>query len=218
MGHHYYIGSSSNIEQRIQQHRYGLLKGTHCNNRVQNAWNKYQTLDYSVLEECAEEVLLRAEQKYLDEHFGKSGCMNLSPLADRPPTYYELSPEKQVEWSANMSATKTGKKQPNISAAKKGKKHSKEWCANISAGMMGKTLSEETKAKISDAKKGKKLGPCSEERKAAISAGKKGKSNGREGKKHSEESKALLSQRAKERAARRRAAREAAENAENAES
>lgn len=62
-----YIGSSVNIENRFKQHICKLKKGTHCNQHLQNAWNKYSDqLKFEILEYCEPEDLINTEQYYID--------------------------------------------------------------------------------------------------------------------------------------------------------
>lgn len=63
-----YIGSSKNIQQRLQTHRGELRQKHHCNYHLQNAWNKYgeKNFDYSVLEFCEENIRISREQYYVD--------------------------------------------------------------------------------------------------------------------------------------------------------
>lgn len=63
-----YIGSSKNIQQRLQTHRSNLRHGYHGNEYLQNAWNKYgeNNFEYSILEFCSEEERIKREQYYVD--------------------------------------------------------------------------------------------------------------------------------------------------------
>lgn len=68
-----YVGSALNIHKRIFgassiSHIKALKAGTHINQKLQNAWNKYgeSAFEYEVLELCEKENLLIREQCYLD--------------------------------------------------------------------------------------------------------------------------------------------------------
>ena len=63
-----YIGSSKNIQQRLQTHRSELRHQYHGNIHLQNAWNKYgeKNFDYSILEFCEENIRISREQYYVD--------------------------------------------------------------------------------------------------------------------------------------------------------
>lgn len=66
-----YIGSTSNLYQRLRYHHYNSLKrGTHKNIHLQSAWNKYgeQSFEFSVVEltENVQTILLEREKYYLN--------------------------------------------------------------------------------------------------------------------------------------------------------
>lgn len=63
-----YIGSSINIQNRLQKHRYELRKNKHGNRKLQNAYNKYNENNFNhyILEFCNKENLLKREQYYID--------------------------------------------------------------------------------------------------------------------------------------------------------
>lgn len=63
-----YIGSSNNIYERWNDHFRDLLKNKHCNQYLQNAWNKYgkDSFMFEVLEYCNLEVLYQREQYFID--------------------------------------------------------------------------------------------------------------------------------------------------------
>lgn len=64
----FYIGSSNDIQRRWQEHKSYLRSGSHQNNHLQRAWNKYgeKAFTFSVIEYVSETVLFDIEQSYLD--------------------------------------------------------------------------------------------------------------------------------------------------------
>jgi group I intron endonuclease len=64
-----YIGSSCHIERRWGTHKAQLRNNKHRNIHLQNAWNKYgeNQFEFSIVEFIPIELLLDAEQKYLDD-------------------------------------------------------------------------------------------------------------------------------------------------------
>ena len=54
---HVYIGSSVHIKIRLRSHRTRLRNKRHDNKYLQNAYNKYKTCYYSILEECDSLIL-----------------------------------------------------------------------------------------------------------------------------------------------------------------
>lgn len=68
-----YIGSSNNIEKRINCHFSNLLKNKHCNKKLQNSYNKYgkSFFTYEILEmfeKIDKKQLLEIEQKYINNY------------------------------------------------------------------------------------------------------------------------------------------------------
>lgn len=63
-----YVGSSWQIHTRWARHRYELRRNTHRSPRLQQAWNKHGEANFvfTVLEECAREVLFSREQFHID--------------------------------------------------------------------------------------------------------------------------------------------------------
>ncbi len=67
-GPHTYIGSSVNLPCRLRAHRGSLLRKTHYNKYFQNAFNKYQNLEFDVLEifdSISKKDLLIIESKWI---------------------------------------------------------------------------------------------------------------------------------------------------------
>ena len=64
-----YVGSAVDLERRKHDHFKRLKRGTHSNQRLQNAYNKYgrKAFTFDVLEHVADvEVLIEREQHYID--------------------------------------------------------------------------------------------------------------------------------------------------------
>jgi group I intron endonuclease len=135
----YYIGSTIDFENRKRLHLLRLRKQYHSNKFLQNLYNKYggDSFKFSIIELLNDDVdVLKAEQPYLDEHFGKENCVNLSPIAGGG-FYYIRTPEiiqkqlvsrmKNGNW---FSAANYNPKE--AIAANIGSKRSKEFCENMS--------------------------------------------------------------------------------------
>lgn len=89
----FYIGSSSNINRRIGDHFYALKKNKHCNNKLQNSYNKYSinNFTYEILAQCPKEYLLKLEKWFID---------NLKPdfnLATFTNTYTQVMSDQGKE-------------------------------------------------------------------------------------------------------------------------
>lgn len=122
----FYIGSSSNIHQRWHSHKSKLRRGVHCNQHLQNSWDKYgeETFLFEVILQVDEALLLTEEQRVIDETY----------CCDR-------------EFGYN--------KADNVLNPMKGKKHKPETIEKIRMNSTGRRHSDKTKKKISDILKGK---------------------------------------------------------------
>jgi group I intron endonuclease len=183
----FYIGSSVDLKKRNSEHYRRLKRQSHENYKMQNIWNKYQLLDFIILEQCTKHELLNREQFYLDQYFDNPKNVNICSTAQSwlgnvhsAETKAKISATSKgripsVSTRAKMSAAGKGKPKSaetriKMSKAAKGKIKSIEHRANLSASCKKKKLSVEHRAKISEAIKGKKHSP---ETKAKISEGNK---------------------------------------------
>ena len=164
----FYIGSAINLKKREGEHYRELKRGIHHNPKMQSIWNKYNTFEFILLEECAIDNLIVREQIFIDQYFNDSKCVNIAPIAGS-----SFGIVRSAETRAKISAAWKFRAPPStetiakMSAASKGRVHSLETKAKIGAGNKGKIMSAEARAKISVARKGK---VHSVETKAKISA------------------------------------------------
>lgn len=140
----FYIGSSINIEQRWYSHKSKLRRDTHCNQHLQNAWNKYgeDNFVFSILIEVDEEMLITTEQEYLDETqcYDREIGYNKASCAAAPARGMIVSEETRRKISE---------------AVKSRPPRSEETRRRQSEALKGRTFSAETRKKMSEAKKGK---------------------------------------------------------------
>lgn len=213
-----YIGSSKSIYFRWETHLRTLARNKHHSRKLQRHYDKYgkEDLVFSILLGCPKEDLINTEQYFLDS---RNVYFNSAKKAGSP-IEFKLSDEAKRK----ISESKKGEKNPNfgkklsketiqrMSDSKKGKiskligrKLSEEIKQKISLSHTGLKnphpgylVSEETKIKLSNSLKGRipwnkgKKNPCyhpplSEEHKMKIGLA-------RLGKKHSEESKKIMSE------------------------
>lgn len=100
----YYIGSSKNIEFRWKNHQLQLKNGTHKNRWMQRKFKvSPDNWTCEVVEEVSVDQLLIAEQKYLDEHHGLPGCMNVNPQASKGPAFTKENAQNP-EWRRKQKA------------------------------------------------------------------------------------------------------------------
>jgi group I intron endonuclease len=199
---HYYVGSTVDSRKRFWAHRKALRLGNHDCIHLQRAWNKYgeDCFKFEIVEQLnTKEELYPAEQKWLDEHFGKDYCYNVaahadSPMRDASPEIRAKLAEKTKAWlerdghprqGVNLTAEERSKCAPHSSP--KGENHYR----------YGKTVSEETRKKIGDTQRGKPKAPgrkVSAEGMAKIrAAAEAGHYDHWTGRNHTEESKLKMS-------------------------
>lgn len=136
----FYVGSTVDARVRFQTHRRRLRKGSHQSPHMQAAWNKYgeECFIFEIVEHVENgEDLLKAEQKWLDEHAGKPHCYNWATDASAPMRGKKHTAEAKVKSGANRKGKHAGENHYRY----------------------GKTVSEETRKKIGDAQRGVKKEP-----------------------------------------------------------
>jgi group I intron endonuclease len=202
---HYYVGSTVDSRKRFWEHRKDLRLGRHVCIRLQRAWDKYgeDCFKFEIVEQLeGRDLLLPAEQKWLDEHYGAEYCYNTSASADTPMR--DATPEMRAHLSAKAKAWHEANEHPRL-----GVHHDEETLMRMSESRKGKhagtdhyrygqTVSPEVRAKISAAQKGVPKAPgrkVSPEGMAKIRANiAAGRSHRHwEGRQHSEESRAKMS-------------------------
>lgn len=138
-----YIGSSSNVHKRWQQHRRELNKGIHHNSRLQGAWAKFGSDDFvfMVVDRCPNDELEYCEQFFLDTlkpwlpHNGFNGSAHVEKFA--------LGLKRSEETKRKMSDSLSGPKHPNW-----GRPANKEAHAKTMLHVRGKKRPECGKRKV----------------------------------------------------------------------
>jgi len=133
-----YIGSSVDMYRRLKQHFNHLNKGCHRNKHLQSSWDKYKSIQYSVVEECSVDTLAEREDYYIEYYNSFNLGFNQSYSSKSPLGYKHTDEAKRV-----MSLKKKGVKQPKEVVEKRvksliGKKRSEEFKRKMSERMMGK--------------------------------------------------------------------------------
>jgi group I intron endonuclease len=93
-----YIGSAQNLIKREREHRSALKCGRHHSRPLQRAWDKYETINFSILLICAKRDLFFYEQKILD---GLRPEYNVNPSA---------TGTRGLKWSTESRAAIKGRK------------------------------------------------------------------------------------------------------------
>ena len=207
----FYVGSTTDTRERFRVHRNRLRRGAHHCPHLQAAWNKYgeDCFKFEIVETVpTTEELFTAEDRWLDAHFGKPYCYNAGRSAEAPMRGRsgKLHPNYGKVWGPEFRAkiSEAAKRQWASADPRTGFIHSDETKAKISAkvqaalaeGRGGKFIpTEETRRKMSEALKGNQCAKGYKRTVAereAIRQRTLGNTNWL-GKRHSEESIALMS-------------------------
>lgn len=168
----FYVGSTINQRERFRTHRSKLRRNAHHCAHLQAAWNKYgeDCFKFEVISVVASvELLQAAEDLWLAEHVGTSGCYNTGLRSGAP---WRGTPKEQhpcfgrPKSPTEIAAISDGVRRRYAEAdynPRIGKTHSPETREKISAkvqaavaeGRGGKFVpSEETRLRMSQALKG----------------------------------------------------------------
>jgi len=178
-----YIGKSIDLSQRWFSHRSYLRKGTHCNQYLQRAWNKYgeSAFIFEIIEYCnildidQREIFMIAEYDTFNNGYnltlGGEGCAGRIPTEKQREVFriYNATAEPRKGWNHSDEA------KAKISKAHKGRKITNEQKESVRKAHLGKKLTEEHKEKIRQCVIGRKH---SEEAKVKVSEAHRGELNG----------------------------------------
>lgn len=155
-----YIGSSGNLESRLNEHQRDLRLGRHPSAKLQadyNRWGKFR-FRFEILELVRDnQSRLDREQHWIDStQYTKSGKFGFG---------YNLSPSSRdssgVKWSGKSRelasaahSNPSGETRDKMSKAQLGRKHSNASKAKMSLSHLGRCLSDKTRTKIGDAVSG----------------------------------------------------------------
>jgi hypothetical protein len=88
IGPYFYFGSGRRVGSRVSYHTLALERGKHTNKAMQNAWDAFGTITFTILDvlerkpgESKKELTRRLEmheQWHIDSHFGTPNCLNAS--------------------------------------------------------------------------------------------------------------------------------------------
>ncbi len=151
---HYYGGRAKDFNKRWSGHLKDLKRGSHPNRWVQRLYHKYGVFKPEVYREFTNEAEAKlAEQSWLDENYGKSGCVNLSRASDGGA----MTGRKHTdETRAKMSASRRGKTTGSPSLETRAKMSESARKRKKIFGN-GHPHTEETKRKMSESHKGMKF-------------------------------------------------------------
>jgi group I intron endonuclease len=152
------------LNTRKRVHIRELSNGVHRNKRMQNAFNKYQTAHFEVMETVASNGdLIGIEQQYISRNHSDPRCMNIAPTAGNCLGVKHSQEARQNMRNAHLGGRNCGMFHPlygkcrpdstrkKISARLLGRKLSEDHVKNIRKGQSKKSV----RLKMSEAKKGK---------------------------------------------------------------
>jgi group I intron endonuclease len=142
-----YIGSSTNVHERLTGHKRLLSKNKHFSKHLQSAWNKYGSdcFRFSVLFYCDYDNLFVFEQRAIDYLIPK---YNTAICAEAPRRGLALSEDHKRKIGISNKYKNTGKKctietRQKMSAAQIGHVVTKETREKIGMANSGRTHSDE---------------------------------------------------------------------------
>jgi hypothetical protein len=86
---YFYYGQSQRFQQRLKDHLCALKNKSHCNEFMQNVYNKHGDFKMQIVEILGAGFLQKdlndTEQKYIDKYYDEEECLNLARIAGKPP-------------------------------------------------------------------------------------------------------------------------------------
>lgn len=152
-----YYGQTNDYDRRIIEHRKRLRhkskKNHHCIH-LQNAWNLYgeDQFEFSLIEECNEELLTEREQWYFDTYGSQGVLFNTALCAEatrRGASVSEETKQKLREANLGPKSPMWGKK-----LSEERKQKLKEANTGPNNKWYGKTIPDDVKDKIRESLKG----------------------------------------------------------------
>lgn len=147
-----YVGQSVDLNSRISHHKTALKYNKHCNQLLQNSWNKYGSVNFnfSIYQTCLKDELDELEIKYINEEplsFNLTSGGNLyKSIADST---------KLLLRDINLGKKTSEETKKRISESSKGRIKSISECNNISKALTGVLFTDQRRENISKATKGR---------------------------------------------------------------
>ena len=186
-----YIGSTNNLQRRLNDHKRELNEGTHINDHLQKSWNKYgeNCFDFFVLKECGVEDLLTQEDYYISVFDSLNPEKGYNLISADRTMISESTREKLSKSSTGRVFSDETKEKMRL--AKLGKKFTSEHIQKLRESKKGTHLSEEARRKVSEYQKSR---PMTEERKKQLDEARKKSNEVKRGMKLSEAQRKVLSE------------------------
>jgi hypothetical protein len=153
---HYYGGRAVSFLARWRRHLRRLRRGDHPNAHMQSVFNLHGRFDPEIITSCSgHEAQVEVEQAWLDEHYGKTGCLNMNPY-----THGGNGPHTE-EYKARMTGRKLSKAHRDACSRGQRRRFARdggmpeETCRRMSEARKGVPMSEEARRNMSRAQKGR---------------------------------------------------------------
>ncbi len=132
---YFYIGSAINLKKRLGQHLSNLKAKRHHNRFMQNVFNKYQKIDFEIIEFVKEQDLIIREQYYIDK---LKPQLNIAPKAGNQLGFKHSENTKKHLSEIQIGKIITMETRRKMSESKKGWSPTLEQRINYSKAKMGK--------------------------------------------------------------------------------
>ena len=142
----FYIGSTNDLQERLQAHTRAVNKQKHFNIYFQRLCLKLgiENLKFELLIKCPQDYLLKAEQWFVNKLKPE---LNLAEIVGRPPANRKRGYKMSEEVKQNISKAKTGQKIDRSNYT-----HSEETLNKISQSLKGRVITEDWRQKMRKAK------------------------------------------------------------------
>lgn len=136
-----YLGSGVSIERRFRDHKRDLRNKSHCNKKLQRAWDKYgeQSFSFEVFQIVDDVSTLLSVETDL--------------IVSLRLTEHEYGYNLCKTGRSAFGLTRSVETRQKMSASQKGKKRSPEICQQMSGARKGKKFTEERKQKLRGVKR-----------------------------------------------------------------
>lgn len=138
-----YIGSATELNKRIIQHKSNLNNNRHVNALLQNSWNLHGgvAFKFEIIEFCEKEKLIEREQHWMDFYkcYEKGYGYNLRPKAENNLYRKQSLEELQKRKFCNLGFRHSEQSKLRMSQSAKGKPKSEEHKDKLRIARLGVT-------------------------------------------------------------------------------
>jgi group I intron endonuclease len=146
----FYIGSSVNIQNRWNNH----IKSANGVGKypIHNAIRKYgiENFEFTILESCSTDELMKKEQKFLDAVVGLPNCYNIANFAHAPMLGKKHTEKTLLKISKNRTLATTEETRYKVGSSWRGKKQPKTMVEKRANALRGRKYTNEHKISLSN--------------------------------------------------------------------